>query len=173
MSYKKKPTRAEVINNLILMGNSNPKIYKLIKTFELVDELGNNQINSLTIKKQKQMAKTENKPSKFKNEVESVDFEKIPFLKFEDEGESIEGDYIGFNTIDFKNGKGDQNVHKIVIDGITHYLPSNAQLNNKMSALAKQLNESGADSIEVQITFTGWKKLEAGKKAKEFRVLTA
>jgi len=170
MNYKKKPTKLEVMNTLVLFGNKNPKIYKLIKTFGLVDEAG--VINNINInqKKQENMAK---QVSKFKNEVESDSYEKIAFIKFETEGEIVEGEFLGSVQIDFKAGKGAETIYKINIDGTPHYLPSNVQLNNKMAKLEKIMKDSQADSVEVQITFTGFEKLDGGKKAKQFQVLTA
>ena len=173
MNFKKKPLKRDIKATLNLYAN----LKTLIKTFDLVATDSDTEKQLINLKQLEKMAKTTTTTTtkKFNNEVEVDEYTKIPFIKLENEGDTVEGHFMGFDSVNFRRtpDKGIESVYKLEVEGEVHYLPSNAQLNAKMSKLNKTLEESKSDSIEVQICFTGWAKLDGGKRAKQFRVLTS
>ncbi len=195
--HKTKPTKKEVFNTLQLMCLANPKLETLIdkldlwidnpKTNELMDS--NEIIKQLKINKQKQLklkimsnVSEQNKKvsakmvkeveSKFKNEIVADEQgEKLPFFKIE-EGETIEGIFLGFDDINFKKtpDKGFERVYKIDVNNQIGYLPSNYQLSQKMAKIAELKHDN---LLEIQITNEGKIKLDTGFFMTQFKVLTA
>jgi len=173
MNFKKKPLKRDIKATLNLYAN----LKTLIKTFDLVATDSDTEKQLINLKQLEKMAKTTTTTTtkKFNNEVEVDEYTKIPFIKLENEGDTVEGHFMGFDSVNFRRtpDKGIESVYKLEVEGEVHYLPSNAQLNAKMSKLNKTLEESKSDSIEVQICFTGWAKLDGGNRTKQFRVLTS
>ena len=174
MNFKKKPLKRDIKATLNLYAN----LKTLIKTFDLVATDSDTEKQLINLKQLEKMAKNNNNNNnskKFNNEVEADEYARIPFIKLDNEGDTVEGHFMGFDSVNFRRtpDKGIESVYKLEVEGEVHYLPSNAQLNAKMSKLNKTLEESKSDSIEVQICFTGWAKLDGGNRTKQFRVLTS
>lgn len=107
--------------------------------------------------------------SKFKTEVTE---QLNKFLKFETLNEPVEGFIIGHKILKDVNGK--ESKHFLIkINDEVFLLPSNYQIVSKLNNLESIRGSFENEAIEVQITYTGEKKIENSiNKVKEFRILT-
>ena len=187
-SRQRRPSR-EAIDALCDMYAKNKELKNLVKVFNLdlrtatvqpistETEKAARRNNSREIIKQNTMSKptanTGKTTSKFNNEVPEMELEK--FVKFENEGDAVEG-FITGETKPVKNGEKTSDCFKMNVDGEDMLLPSNVKLNNKLKNALK-INAETVESeggIEVQITYDGMIKVEGvTNKMKSFTVRTA
>ncbi|MFN7676753.1 hypothetical protein [Flavobacterium sp.] len=169
--------KTEFLHRLTAMYSKNPQIIRLVEVcglqwacHPLEESMTTEQIiNYLkTIKTNKVMKKQE---SKFKNEIELSEIEKLDFAHLTDEGDAIEGILCSVQDIDFKSKnqdgspKGKEKTFQIEVEGVKKHLPRNYELIKKLELVAI--------GTEIRIEVGGFTKLEGGKKVKNFKVLTA
>lgn len=163
------------------------EIIKIIKHFKSINESG---INSLIEKfglewhgkcVHDRLITTEQlinlKPKKMKTTTNNRFTEEVKeqvnkFLKFETLNEPIEGFVVGYKILKDPNGK--ESKHFLIkINNEVFLLPSNYQIVSKLNNLESIKGSFETEPVEVQITYTGDKKVENSiNKVKEFRILT-
>lgn len=181
-SRQRKPSR-EAVEALIDMYAKNPNLKTLVKTFDLdirsaeLLPIGNKvenaarQNNSREIIKQYTMSATKQPTSKFNQEIEETELEK--FVKFENEGDAVEGVITGEKK-EVNNGDKKNNCFVMIVDGERRLLPSNVTLERKLKNLCLIHAETIADGVECRIEYLGMIKAEGvANKMKSFKVLTA
>lgn len=181
---QRKPSR-EAIDALTAMYAKCASLKTLVKTFDLdlrtatvqplstETENAARRNNSREIIKQNTMSTTKKPTSKFNNEIEEPALEK--FVKFESEGDAVEGLITG-EVKEVTNGDKKSNCHVIEVEGERMLLPSNVTLDRKLRNLVSihmELIERG-EGVECRIEYLGFIKVDnVANKMKAFKVLTA
>ncbi len=183
---QRKPS-PEAIDALLDMYKKCSEVKTLIKTFDLdirTAQIDNepfkektlsiaafNAMQKLNNTNNMKEVKDPQETSKFKNEVEETP--QRGFIKFESEGDVIEGVYSG-ESQQIKNGDDVNTCHVIKVGDDEKLLPSNVILNRKLENLKKIVGDKIKKGVEVQITYVGMiKKDGVANKMKDFKLLTA
>ena len=171
MKKRNKPPPSKQIFSLMQMNNKNPEVLRLIKALELdhVDkETGeyNDHLDIELIFNQQNKQKMKKKVFK---EVEIPQTESVQMTSFIlKQGREFTG--LSKTEIDFKGKTGKKTVYITNEEGNPVGLPTNYELDKKLTLLYDSLNEKEREEVELYIEMTGKDKTSDGNTVYKFTV---